>query len=64
MIGARVGEEYFAEFETEIIVVLNAKKLIKTGQQQIEGSVFPVNISYPTDVVLLEKSRRWVVDKI
>jgi len=60
----RVGEEYFAKFETEITGVLKTKNLIKTGQQQIDGSVFSVNITYPTDIGLLEKSRRWVVDRI
>jgi len=60
----RVGEEYFAKFEREIISVLKDKKIIKTNRQQIDGTVFPVNISYPTDVGLLEKARRWVVGKI
>jgi len=60
----RVGEEYFAKFEREIISVLKSKKIIKTGRQQIDGTVFPVNIAYPTDVGLLEKARRWVVGKI
>jgi hypothetical protein len=60
----RVGEEYFGKFENEIIEVLKTKKLIKMGQQQVDGTVFPVNITYPTDIGLLEKSRRWVVDKI
>jgi len=60
----RVGEEYFAKFEQEIIAVLKNKKIIKTSRQQIDGTVFPANISYPTDVGLLEKARRWVVGKI
>lgn len=60
----RVGEEYFARFEQEIIGVLKSKKLINPRRQQIDGSVFPVNISYPTDIGLLERGRRWVVGKI
>jgi hypothetical protein len=60
----RVGEEYFARFEQEIIGVLKTKKLINPRCQQVDGSVFPVNITYPTDIGLLEKARRWVVDKI
>jgi len=60
----RVGEEYFAKFEREIISALKNQKIIKTNRQQIDGTVFPANISYPTDVGLLEKARRWVVGKI
>jgi len=60
----RVGEEYFTKFEQEIISVLRSKKIIKTNHQQIDGTVCPVNIAYPTDVGLLEKARRWVVGKI
>lgn len=61
----RVGEEYFSEFEKEIIGVLRNKKLIRrTTEAQLDATVFPVNITYPTDVGLLNKARRWVVDKI
>lgn len=60
----RVGEEYFGKFENEVIEVLKSKKLIKPRQQQVDGSVFPVNITYPTDIGLLEKARRWAVKNI
>ena len=61
----RVGQEYFSRFEEEILKVLKDKKLIRrTKEMQLDATVFPVNITYPTDVGLLDKARRWVVGKI
>jgi hypothetical protein len=60
----RVGKEYFRKFETEIFGVINREKKIKSKEQIIDATVFPVNITYPTDHKLLEKVREWLVKEI
>lgn len=60
----RLGVEYFQRFEGEILQELLARKIIKSKEQMIDATVFPANISYPTDSGLIEKARRWVVQQI
>lgn len=60
----RLGVEYFKKFENEILDLLKAKKIIKSNEQQIDATVFPVNVAFPTDTGLLEKVRVWLVEKI
>ncbi len=60
----RLGVEYFKKFETEILNLLKGRKIIKGREQQIDATVFPSNITYPTDTGLLEKVRVWLVEKI
>ena len=60
----RLGVEYFKKFEEEILNVLKAKKIIKSEEQQIDATVFPSNVTYPTDTGLLERVRVWLVERI
>jgi len=60
----RLGVEYFKKFENEILDLLKAKKIIKSDEQQIDATVFPANVTHPTDTGLLESVRVWLVEKI
>lgn len=60
----RLGVEYFKRFENEILNLLKARKIIKDNEQQVDATVFPANITYPTDTGLLERVRLWLVEKI
>jgi len=60
----RLGVEYFKKFEEEILGLLKARKIIKSNEQQIDATVFPANVTYPTDTGLLEKVRVWLVESI
>lgn len=60
----RLGAEYFKKFEEEILNLLKSRKIIKENEQQIDATVFPVNVTYPTDTGLLENVRVWLVEKI
>lgn len=60
----RLGVEYFKKFEDEILEVLKSRKIIKDKEQMIDATVFPSNVTYPTDTGLIEKTRQWVVETI
>jgi len=60
----RLGVEYFKKFENEILNLLKSRKIIKENEQQIDATVFPANVTHPTDTGLLEKVRVWLVEKI
>jgi len=60
----RLGVEYFTKFENEILNLLKSRKIIKENEQQIDATVFPANVAYPTDTGLLENVRIWLVEKI
>lgn len=60
----RLGAEYFKKFEDEILEVLKDRKIIKDKEQMIDATVFPSDITYPTDTGVIEKARRWVVKTI
>jgi len=60
----RLGAEYFKKFEEEILEVLKDRKIIKDKEQMIDATVFPSDITYPTDTGVIEKARRWVVKTI
>lgn len=60
----RLGKEYFAKFEREILEVLKDRKIIKSREQMVDATVFPANITYPTDTGLIENARQWVVKNI
>jgi len=60
----RLGVEYFKKFEEEILNLLKSRKIIKDNEQQIDATVFPANVTYPTDTGLLENVRVWLVEKI
>lgn len=57
----RLGVEYFKKFEDEILEVLKERKIIKSKEQMVDSTIFPVNISYPTDTGLIEAVRVWIV---
>lgn len=60
----RLGTEYFKRFEAEILGILRERKIIKSQEQMVDATVFPANISYPTDTGLIEGVRVWVVEII
>ncbi|MFH1074593.1 MAG: hypothetical protein V1752_05845 [Candidatus Firestonebacteria bacterium] len=44
--------------------ILKERKIIKSQEQMVDATVFPANISYPTDTGLIEAVRVWVVEII
>jgi IS5 family transposase len=60
----RLGVEYFKKFEDEILGILKSRKIIKDNEQMIDATVFPSNVTYPTDTGLIENARQWVVEVI
>lgn len=60
----RLGVEYFKKFEDEILGILKERRIIKSKEQMVDSTVFPVNISYPTDTGLIESVRVWLVEII
>jgi len=60
----RLGVEYFKKFEMEILNLLKSRKIIKDNEQMVDATVFPANVTHPTDTGLLEKVRVWLVEKI
>jgi len=60
----RLGVEYFKKFEDEILGILKSRKIIKDAEQMVDATVFPSNVTYPTDTGLLENVRQWVVEAI
>lgn len=60
----RLGVEYFKKFEDEILDVLKSRRIIKSKEQMVDGTVFPANIAYPTDTGLIENVRVWLVETI
>ncbi len=60
----RLGNEYFKRFEDEILGILKQRKLIKSTEQMVDATAYPVNITYPTDTGLIESVRVWLVKSI
>lgn len=60
----RLGGEFFSRFENEILAELKRSKLIKPGEHLLDATVFPSDITYPTDTGLLNKCRQWTVKAI
>lgn len=60
----RLGVEYFRKFEDEILQILKSRKIIKDNEQMVDATVFPSNVTYPTDTGLIENARQWVVEVI
>lgn len=61
---SKLGVKYFREFEQQIIEVLKANKIIKGNELQVDATVFPANITFPTDTGLVERVREFVVKAI
>jgi len=57
----RLGREFFALFEGEVLRVLMAHDLIRAKEQLVDATVVPANISYPTDCKLLNEAREWLM---
>lgn len=60
----RLGAEYFKRFEDEILGILKERRIIKSKEQMVDATIYPSNISYPTDTGLIENVRGWVVETI
>jgi len=60
----RLGVEFFSKFEREILDELKASGVIKAGEHLVDATVFPSDITYPTDAGLLNKCRQWTVKVI
>jgi len=60
----RLGVEYFKKFEEEILNLLKERKIIKDGEQMIDATVYPSNVTYPTDTGVIERVRVWLVERI
>lgn len=60
----RLGVEYFRKFEDEILEILKSHKIINDKEQMVDATVFPSNVTYPTDTGLIENARQWVVEVI
>lgn len=63
-IRKRLGKKYFAELEQETYQVLIERKIIKAKGLLLDATVFPEQISYPTDTGLLNDARKWTVEQI
>ena len=57
----RLGAEFFEKFEREILCELKVSGAIKPGEHLLDATVFPSDITFPTDAGLLNKCRQWVV---
>jgi IS5 family transposase len=59
-IRKRLGREFFALFEGEVLRVLMEHDLIRAKEQLVDATVVPAAISYPTDCKLLNEAREWL----
>ena len=60
----RISRLKFEQFENHLIRRLSKLKLIRAKKIYVDATVFPVDMAYPNDVHLLEKSRRFLVKVI
>jgi len=60
----RLGNKFFIRFEEEVLVELKESGVIKAGEQLVDATVVPSDITYPTDAGLLNKCREWTVKVI
>lgn len=60
----KLGKEYFEQFEKELVGVLIKEKIIRPKRVLVDATVCPANITYPTDMKLLNAAREWLCDKI
>jgi len=57
----RLGAEFFEKFEREVLGELKVSGAIKPGEHLLDATVFPSDITFPTDAGLLNKCRQWTV---
>lgn len=60
----RLGKDYFKKFEKELVRVLVKEKIVKARVVMLDATVSPANISYPTDIKLLNVVREWLCKKM
>lgn len=60
----RLGKEYFKQFEKELLAVLVRERIVKPRGVMLDATVCPANITYPTDIKLLNVVREWLCEKI
>ncbi|MCK4252808.1 IS5 family transposase, partial [candidate division WOR-3 bacterium] len=60
----RLGKEYFKSFEKELIEILVKEKVLRPKELMLDATVCPSDITYPTDIKLLNVVREWLCDKI
>lgn len=60
----RMGREFFAKLEREVLSVLRQEKIIRAHDHMLDATVVPANIEYPTDVKLLNHAREWLCGTI
>ena len=60
----RLGKDYVAQFEREVLEALKQKGLIKGSKLILDATVFPANITYPNDVKLLNTVREYLCKTI
>lgn len=60
----KLGKEYFEQFERELVGVLVREKIINPKRVLVDATVCPANITYPTDMKLLNAVREWLCAKI
>jgi len=60
----RLGAEFFEKFEREVLGELKTSGAIKPGEHLLDATVFPSDITFPTDAGLLNKCRQWTVKVI
>lgn len=60
----RLGKEYFKRFEKELLEVLVKEKIVQPRGVMLDATVCPADITYPTDIKLLNVVREWLCDKI
>lgn len=60
----RLGKEYFRRFEEELFGVLLKERIFLPRQVMLDATVCPANITYPTDIKLLNVVREWLCEKI
>jgi len=59
-----LGRKYFEIFESEMAKVLIERGIVRIKKAMFDGTVFPSDIEYPTDVKLLNRAREWIVGHI
>ena len=60
----KLGRDFFALFEGEVLKVLIESGLICAKDQLIDATIVPANITYPTDCKLLNEAREWMCKTI
>lgn len=60
----RLGAEFFEKFEREVLSELKTSGEIMPGEHLLDATVFPSDITFPTDAGLLNKCRAWTVKAV